>query len=82
MQQNLCDLEPVYPYPAPTYEEPHWFTGKLKIRCSECHKVAYPTKDIAKYRAEQISERTPMRHYYDGHCGHWHVSKIKPRKRR
>lgn len=61
---------------APTYVEPHWYTGKLKVRCSGCGKVAYPDQATAELRAEQISEREPMRAYF-GSCGHWHVTRTR-----
>jgi hypothetical protein len=63
---------------APLYTEPHWYTGKPKVRCAGCDKVAYPDEETAQLRARQISEREPMRHYR-GRCGHWHVARIRRR---
>jgi hypothetical protein len=70
---------------ADTYQEPHWYTGEMKTRCSECHKVvvAYDA-ETARLRAQQITERPkvhPKYNYqmkaYKGGCGHWHVSRGK-----
>jgi hypothetical protein len=70
---------------ANTYQEPHWFTGIMKTRCSMCHKVviAYD-EETAHLRAQQITNK-PKTHAkyayimkaYKGKCGHWHVSRGK-----
>lgn len=62
-----------------TYQESHWYTGKIKTRCRNCGKVAYPDFPTAKYRAAQISEREPM-YAYLGACGHHHVARKKMKK--
>lgn len=67
--------------PAHTYQEEHWYTGKMKTRCCQCKKVAYATEEIAQFRATQISERQPMQHYL-GTCGWWHVTRGIKKKRR
>lgn len=59
---------------AETYREEHGFTGKIKTRCTDCWKVAYPDEATAVFRAAQISEREPMKAYL-GRCGHWHVTR-------
>lgn len=68
--------------PAATYEEPHWFTHKMKTRCTICHKVTYADRIIAESRATMISERTPMKAYQGSECQNWHVSRIRKRHRR
>ena len=67
--------------PAPVYEELHWYTGKIRNRCSVCHKVVFRDEAHAKDRAGLIRERAPethMRAHFNRQCGHWH---IKGRKR-
>lgn len=72
---------------AAVYTAPHWYTGKLKTRCTVCHgpngdgKVVYPDEATARFRAVQISARQPMR-AYRGACGHWHVARIRRSPRR
>lgn len=68
--------------PAETYQKKHWFTGKMKTRCVVCGKVTYPDQQTAESRATMISERTPMRAYKGSECHHWHVCRIRERKRR
>ena len=68
---------------APTYQEPHWYTGVMKTRCADCHKVVVAYDEgTAHQRANQISERPKVRPEYNvrmkaykGRCGHWHVTR-------
>lgn len=65
---------------ADTYTEPHWFDGRIRVRCTECYKVVLTDETFAVKRAAEISAtHQPMKAYL-GKCGHWHLSRIK-RKR-
>lgn len=50
--------------------------GDPRLRCMADTKVIYGTEEQAQAAASRISGRQPMRHY-QGHCGHWHVSRDK-----
>lgn len=57
-----------------TYEEAHWYTGKIKTRCSLCKKVVYVDGEEANFCVKQIQERDPRMSAYKGkRCGYWHV---------
>jgi len=69
--------------PAQTYEELHYYTSKIRTRCSECDKVVVGyDEETATLRAKQITERESVSLKYKcvmiaykGKCGHWHVSR-------
>lgn len=59
---------------APTYIQPHWYTGDLKTRCTGCHKVVFATQAAAEAAVERIKVRQVM-YVYQGNCGHWHLTR-------
>jgi uncharacterized protein YlaI len=70
-------------YPAATYvpegRVAH-FGPDRRVRCTTCDKVVFEDEAAADRSAERATLRgTPMRSYV-GHCGHWHVTRIR-RKR-
>lgn len=64
--------------PAPTYIEPHWYTGIPKLRCGQCHKVVFSTEEHANAAILRISARVQMA-AYRGRCGHWHLTRRLPK---
>jgi hypothetical protein len=53
----------------------NYWRGKHRWRCTLCGKVAYMHEARARSRAQLISERTPMRAYYQPQCGWWHMTR-------
>lgn len=54
--------------PAPTRIITSPRTGRLRIECTACRKIAYPSKGIAEDGAPRRLEA------YLGECGHWHLA--------
>jgi len=52
-----------------------------RIRCTACGKVVFETSASAEVAAQRITLARQAMRAYLGPCGHWHLTRVKKRKR-